>query len=63
MIETGKEMWWHQTVSNWGHKVLTRVRVRKIGKHVTVDALDADGNVTRSTVVRPEHLHEIGEED
>lgn len=58
-MQVGDLMDWHKTVSNYGHVSVYRVRVKKIGKRVTVDQLDKQGNAVRTTVVRAEHLRDV----
>lgn len=54
-LQVGDKLFWHKTVSNYGHVDVIAVTVRKIGKRITVEVPLKNGG-TRITSVAPESL-------
>lgn len=57
----GQEMHWHKVVSNYGHIAILRVKVRKVGKRITVEVPQKGGGVRLASVSR-ERLHRLNGE-
>lgn len=57
-MQVGEVMDWHKVDSNYGHIIIIRVVVKKIGKRVTVQAPLKNGG-SRVVCVRPESLRQV----
>lgn len=58
MMEVGQTMEWHRYVTNYGFHTVTRVKVLKIGKRVTIE-VPLKGGGTRISHAPPQNLKPI----